>query len=105
MTSIKSVLSRTLTSKNWESNINQVHVEPCDRQEDPTGYKAVFFVKDKGDKSCFDKFKTDSFAIGASYLVKRQENLKKAGYSAPMTHKAINMIESKMGSRLPMAMA
>jgi|GEM_PF-1581868 len=105
MCCIKSVLRRSLISKNWESNINQVSVEPCDTQEDPTGYKAVFFVKEKINGSSFDRFKTHSFAIGASYLLKRQENLQKAGYAAPMTHKAIHIIENKMGSRLPMALA
>ncbi len=102
---IQSVLRRSLTTKNWESNINQVSVEPCDTQEDPMGYKAVFFVKEDGKARAFERFKTESFAIGASYLAQRQHNLKKAGYSAPMTHKAIHLIENKLGSPLPMAMA
>lgn len=105
MCCIQSVLRRSLTAKNWESNINQVSVEPCDPQEDPMGYKAVFFVKEEGKPRAFDRFKTESFAIGASYLARRQHNLQKAGYSAPMTHRAIHLIEHKIGSPLPMAVA
>ena len=85
-------------SKNWEEDIRQVSVEPCDLKEDPLGYVAVFFVSEgQEDFSGWKK----TFSIGASYLARREHNLNRAGYEAPMTNRAINLIESKIGSSLP----
>jgi len=88
------ILEKPVFPKNWESDIEQVFVEPCDEQEDPLGYRAVFFL----DKTKREALK--SFAVGASYLAKRRHNLSQAGYDAPMTHRAIDLVEEKIGSSL-----
>ena len=75
-------------AKNWEKNIHNVHVEPCDPAEDPLGFRAVFMTEEK------------DFAVGASYLAQRWHNLKKAGFAAPMTQKAMAMIEQQIGRAL-----
>lgn len=97
----KILLRRRFMNKNWETNINQVSVEPCDEQEDPLGYKAVFFLKNASKQESFARDKTERFEIGASYLAQRELNLLKAGYIAPMTNRAITLIETKIGERLP----
>lgn len=95
------VFKSSFFSKNWEANIDQVSVEPCDEQEDPLGYRAIFFVNEGIKRAGWDK----TFVIGASYLAQREHNLSRAGYKAPMTHRAINLIEQKIGSRLPVVLA
>lgn len=85
-------------SRNWEENILNVVVEPCESEEDPLGYKAVFFLT----LEAANKTRRRSFEIGASFLAQRYHNLSKAGYSAPMTIKAIEAIEAKIGDTLPM---
>ncbi len=95
-------LNNPFFKKNWEEDIGRVCVEPCDEKQDPLGYVAVFFVGSKGGKRLgWEK----TYSIGASYLARRQHNLNKAGYKAPMTHKAINLIENKIGSALPVVLA
>lgn len=86
------------SSKNWESNIRSVIVEPCDHGEDTIGYKAIFYLTFEAAKESGKQ----SFEVGASFLAQRMHNLKKAGYSAPMTDKAISAIEDKLGETLPM---
>ena len=96
----KKLLANPFSPKNWEEDIQQVSVEPCDESEDPLGYRAIFFMNKKS--------KRDSkgiFVIGASYLAQRELNLTKAGYKAPMTHRAIGLIERKIGSSLPIVLA
>lgn len=51
------------------------------------------------------KAKDATFEIGASYLAQREHNLARAGYRAPMTHRAIHLIEQKVGARLPVVLA
>lgn len=75
--------------KNWERNIRHVHIEPCERDEDPLGLRAVFIMEDT------------NFIVGASFLAQRWHNLKKAGFAAPMTRKAIKIIENHIGRTLP----
>lgn len=87
-----------LSSKNWENNIRSVVVEACDAGEDTIGYKAIFYLTFEAAKESGKQ----SFEIGASYLAQRMHNLKKAGYLAPMTSKAISAIEGKLGDSLPM---
>lgn len=89
-------------AKNWEQNIKQVSVEACDRKEDPLGYRAIFFTRDTASQH---DVRDDRFVIGASYLAQREFNLSKAGYKAPMTSRAINLIEQKLGSTLPVVLA
>lgn len=85
-------------NKNWEENIRSVVVEPCDAGEDALGYKAIFFLTFEAAR----KTRQQSFEIGASFLAQRMHNLSKAGYIAPMTSKAIDTIETKIGETLPM---
>ncbi len=94
-------LKNPFFSKNWEEDVRQVSVEPCDPKEDPLGYIAVFFVNEGEKRSGWEK----TFSIGASYLARREQNLNKAGYKAPMTNRAISLIESKLGSSLPVVLA
>jgi hypothetical protein len=84
--------------RNWEEDIGQVSVEPCDPKEDPLGYVAVFFVNERREQLSGWK---KSFSIGASYLARRAHNLDRAGYTAPMTRRAIDLIEGKLGTSLP----
>ncbi len=86
-----------LSSKNWENNIRSVVVETCDAAEDTIGYKAIFYLTFEAAKETGKQ----SFEIGASFLAQRLHNLKKAGYTAPMTDKAITTIEGKLGEALP----
>lgn len=95
------LLKNPFFSKNWEQDIAQVSVEPCDQKEDPLGYRAIFFMSDAMKR----KEPTETFVIGASYLAQRELNLSKAGYKAPMTHRAISLIEQKIGSSLPVMLA
>ena len=90
---VKKAVSRPLTGKNWESDVEQVCIEPCDVKQDPLGYCAVFYEKKKEGVAGFAK----SFVIGASFLAQREKSLERAGYQAPMTQKAIGMIERNIG--------
>ena len=94
--SLKKSAVKSLQEKNWEQDIDQVCIEPCDFKQDPMGYCAVFYQKRKTGMTGFAK----SFVIGASFLSQRESSLSKVGYSAPMTNKAIAMIERKTGFSL-----
>ncbi len=94
-TSIKNPLQ---SSRNWEENIRSVMIEPCPKSEDPLGYKAVFFLS----MEAAHKTRKKTFEIGASFLAQRRYSLSKAGYNVPMTAKAIDTIEQKLGETLPM---
>ena len=89
------------SGKNWEEDVSQVAIEPCDPLEDPSGYMAVFSVGGGKNRSggC------ESYSIGASYLLRRRHNLNRAGYRAPMTHRAIRLIEKQSGAALPATFA
>lgn len=91
------VTNPLMRSRNWEENIRNVVVEPCHADEDPTGYKAIFYLT----LEAATKTKKRSFEIGGSFLAQRHHNLNKAGYKAPMTVKAIEDIEDKIGRTLP----
>jgi hypothetical protein len=86
---------------NWEEGVLDVCIEPCDPKSDPLGFRAVFLLNEE--KARLEKQK--SFVIGASFLAKRELNLKKAGYQVPMTERAIALIESKLGQSLPLVLA
>lgn len=73
-------------TEDWESDIRNVEIEQCDKVEDPSGYRAVFF---SGTGKPF-------FAVGASSLMQRAENLAMAGYRASMTRKAISLVENRV---------
>ena len=88
-------------SRNWEENIRSVVIEPCDEGEDPLCYKAIFFLTFEAARNT----KKKTFEIGASFLAQRKHNLCKAGYKVPMTVKAIEKIEQKIGEPLPMFLA
>ena len=83
--------------KNWEEDIADIAGEPCDVKEDPLGYRAIFYL-DRDEHAA--EAKDGTFSIGASLLAKREENLFRAGYRAPMTLKAITMIEQLRGGAL-----
>ena len=91
------IFGRPLFSRNWEADIRHVKIEACDDGEDPLGYRAVFLLKKESARAK----KTKSFVVGASFLAQRSHNLIKAGYKAPMTERAIDQIESKIGGALP----
>lgn len=95
------ILKNPFSSRNWEKNIRHVSVEPCDRQEDPLGYRAIFFLSEDDERAA----RSETFVVGASYLAQREYNLVKAGYVAPMTQRAIGLIEGKLGTRLPVQLA
>ncbi len=81
---------------NWEEDIKDVNIEPCDYKEDPSGYRVVYYADDKNAKHKKIRNKIEnSYSIGASCLAKRLRRLKKAGFSAPMTEKAIRIISQK----------
>lgn len=87
--------------RNWEEEIVNVSIEPCDIHEDPLGFRAIFEMDQE--KARLDA--QNKFVIGASFLAKRELNLKRAGYKAPMTHRAIELIETKLGQTLPVVLA
>lgn len=95
-TRVKNPLAHT--TRDWEANIRSVVVEPCDPGEDPLGYKAIYYLSFEA----AGKMRKKSFEIGASFLAQRIHNLTKAGYKAPMTARAIESIEDKIGTALPM---
>ncbi|GEM_PF-4078145 len=76
---------------NWEEDIQEVIVEPCDTNEDETGYRAVYY-KDHSDIS---HDLVESYIIGASFLKNRLKKLRRAGFDAPMTKEALNIISQK----------
>lgn len=82
--------------KNWEDEVSSVRVEACRCEEDPLGYRAVFLF----DGECAVPQGGNSFVVGASFLEQRQRNLRKSGYKTPMTHRAIALIENKLGQGL-----
>lgn len=81
----------TTGSKNWEADINYVSVKPCDATMDPLCYQAIFHAEENGESA---------FAVGASFLAQRELNLHNAGFLAPMTTKAIALIEEQLGTAL-----
>ena len=81
---------------NWEEDIDEVILEACDRGEDPSGYRVVFY---KDPMNIYAK-DDDRYSIGASYLKSRLDKLRRAGFDAPMTKKAINLIDKKKLQRL-----
>jgi hypothetical protein len=81
--------------KNWENGVSRVCVEACDCAEDPLGYRAVYYVEE-AKRENVDKAGA-SFVVGASFLVKREHNLKRSGYNAPMTRRAISLIQNSTG--------
>jgi hypothetical protein len=88
-----------LSTKNWEADIKHVELEPCASDVDPLGYRAVFLLTPESANAENRK----SFAIGASFLPKREQNLTKAGFDAPMTQKAIALLENRLGRALETA--
>lgn len=82
---------------NWEEDIDDVVLETCEQDEDPSGYRVVFY-KDPMNMYATDE---DSYSIGASYLKNRLDKLRRAGFDAPMTKKAINLIDKKKFRHLP----
>ncbi|MCC7305908.1 MAG: hypothetical protein IT558_06600 [Alphaproteobacteria bacterium] len=76
-------------SRNWESHIQNIQIEPCHTDEDPLGYRVAFYAD--GAKA---------FVIGASFLLQRVRKLTRAGYRAPMTQRAIALVEAQLGKAL-----
>ena len=90
------ILENRFSAKNWESDIRKVFIEPCDEAEAPLGYRAVFYLK----QAAAHVKNQSHFAIGASFLSDRINNLSKAGYVAPMTRRAITLVERQMGQAI-----
>ena len=83
--------------RDWEYDISAVKIEKCNESIDPLAYQAVFYLSKSSERADEKR----SFKIGASFLLQRLSNLKKSGYKAPMTEKAIAEIEKKLGHSLP----
>jgi len=82
---------RIPVAANWENDVNEVVLEACELDEDPSGYRVVYHkMPANANKSGKDKF-----CIGASYLKNRLETLRCAGFEAPMTKRAMNMLNKK----------
>lgn len=79
---------------NWEYDIHDVSVESCEKDEDPMGLRVIYH----------HKAEDDAYSIGASYLDDRLKKLRRAGFDAPMTKKAINIIDQKRLKILKTAM-
>lgn len=80
-----------LRHANWEFDVRDISVENCKIEEDPLGYRVVFHkIPDK-----------EHYCIGASHLYDRLRKLSRAGFDAPMTKKAINIIDQKRLRILP----
>ncbi|MGH1402977.1 MAG: hypothetical protein ACRBDL_01915 [Alphaproteobacteria bacterium] len=76
---------------NWEADIQDIMVEHCD--DDPSGYRVVFYHMAGMESDDF----SSSYSMGASFLENRLRKLARAGFDAPMTKKAINiLIEKRM---------
>ena len=76
---------------NWEADVQDVVVETCGEEEDPSGFRVIFYTNE------VDLVHEDenSYSIGASYLQNRLKKLTRAGFDAPMTKKAMNIIDQK----------
>lgn len=85
------VSSKSPTLSNWEEDVNGVLIENCKEEVDPSGIRVVY-CKDPLDVCVPDE---KNYSIGASYLKNRLEKLRRAGFDAPMTKKAINMIDKQ----------
>lgn len=83
------------SGENWEEDVDSVSIEKCQRQEDPLGYRVVFYRS--GVALLVAKKR---YVIGASLLRQRFESLKRAGFDAPMTLRAIRLIEKKLSCTL-----
>lgn len=75
-------------SRSWERNVRDVRIEPCDKNIDPQGYRAVFVLTHEAQ----DEMQR-VFYIGASLLEQRVRQIRQAGYRAPMTERALSMLE------------
>ena len=73
---------------NWEEDISDVEVESCDSSYDPSGFRVKYYKQAPLVSSA-----GRIYYVGASHLGKRLECLRKAGYDAPMTSKAMRLIE------------
>lgn len=76
---------------NWEDDVSGIVLESCAADEDPSGYRVVYH------KYPLKANVPDSnqYSIGGSYLKNRLEKLNRAGFDAPMTKKAINMLKAQ----------
>jgi hypothetical protein len=81
------------TLQNWEADIHDIEVLKCDKAEDPLGYHVVFYTGERLRAAA-----VKNYVIGASHLAQRLNNLRKAGFDAPMTQRAIAMLEKNLGS-------
>lgn len=88
----KSLADSRFRSENWEEDIDEVTLEECGMEDDPTGFRVKFHRQGMKDKF-EDNF--DTFYIGASFLDKRYKRIIESGYTAPMTEKALALLERR----------
>ncbi len=93
--------SRADILANWEEDIERVGIEPCDVEDDPLGYQAIYYSGMSNDNGSDDNIEI-SYSIGASCLSKRLSLLKKGGFCAPMTEEAILLMRDKFRARRPL---
>lgn len=86
--------------RDWESDVHDVRIESCGVSEDPLGYRAVFSLAGSSQKES-----EIAFRIGASSLEQRARSLAQAGYTAPMTKKAIGLVQSQLKNNASSALA
>lgn len=80
---------------NWEGDIHEVIVELC--EDDPSGFCATFYRNE----SDAEQETSHVYRVGASFLKNRLKKLRRAGFDAPMTKKAIRIIDKKRMVTLP----
>jgi len=87
-------------SKSWEENVRDVMLEPCETGDDPLGYRAVFYLTPEARFAAEESLEEKCFSVGASLLSQREQHIVRAGYKAPMTRKAIQLLKEMTGVAL-----
>ncbi|MFP4097610.1 MAG: hypothetical protein ACLFP8_05855 [Alphaproteobacteria bacterium] len=87
---------RTCAMENWENDISGVVLEVCGKEEDPSGFRVIYLKGGMpGNNNTLD---SESYCVGGSYLKHRLDRLRRAGFEAPMTKRAINLLNrERMG--------
>jgi len=75
---------------NWEGAVAAVALEPCARADDPLCWRAVF--RHAPDPPAG----VAVFYVGASLLAARAERLERAGFAAPMTRRALELLAAQL---------
>ncbi len=85
------IKKRPLSALNWEEDIKAISIHKCRIEDDPMGFRVTFVRSGEENR----RNRENQYSIGASYLKNRLKKLNKAGFNAPMTQKAINIIDQE----------